>query len=52
MRPFTWHPDDLFVANYKRLYDRFNILKIRIDSTALGLPRNWEPVFNTSVSAD
>jgi hypothetical protein len=52
MRPFTWHPDDLFVANYKRLYDRFNILKIRIDSTALGLPRNWEPVFNTSASAD
>lgn len=36
MRPFTWHPDECFVRNYKMLYDRFNE-KWRVDSTALGM---------------
>ena len=46
MRPFTWHPDDSFVKNYKRLYDRFK--GIRVDSTALGLPPDGEVRFETS----
>ena len=38
MRPFTWCPDDLFIDNYKWLHDRFEHLKMRVDSTALGAP--------------
>lgn len=48
MRPFTWYPDDLFVKNYKRLYDKFK--GIRVDSTALGLPEDGEVIFETSAS--
>ena len=48
MRPFSWHPDDLFIRNYKRLYDRFQ--GIRVDSTALGLPPDGEVIFETSAA--
>jgi len=48
MRPFSWHPDDLFVQNYKRLYDRFK--NIRVDSTALGLPPDGRVRFETSAA--
>jgi hypothetical protein len=40
MRPFTWSPDDLFCKNYKWLFDRF--AKVRVDSTALGLPEGTD----------
>lgn len=46
MRPFTWHPSDLFVENYKRLYDQYK--NIRVDSTALGLPEDGKVRFETS----
>ena len=36
LRPFTWHPDEDFVRNYKWLYDRFSG-RWRVDSTALGM---------------
>jgi len=35
MRPFSWVPDDMFIRNYKWLYDKFNTI-YRLDSTALG----------------
>lgn len=45
LRPFTWHPDEKFVENYKILHDRFikigrvdSTVIARIDSTAIGLP--------------
>jgi len=50
MRPFSWHPDDLFIRNYKRLYDRFT--GIRVDSTALGLPPDGEVIFETSAALE
>ena len=37
MRPFTWHPDQLFIDNYKLLHDRYEKM-MRVDSTALGAP--------------
>jgi len=36
-RPFSWMPDEKFMKNYKWLYDRFNELGGRLDSTAMGL---------------
>jgi len=36
MRSFQWHPDQLFINNYKMLHDRFSA-KWKLDSTALGL---------------
>jgi hypothetical protein len=39
MRPFTWRPDELFVANWKWLHERFPNAG-EIQSTALGLPKN------------
>jgi hypothetical protein len=50
MRPFTWHPSDLFVQNYKRLYDKYK--NIRVDSTALGLPPDGEIRFETSAAPE
>lgn len=50
MRPFTWNPDDLFVQNYKMLYDRYK--NIRVDSTALGLPPDGKVRFETSASPE
>jgi hypothetical protein len=37
-RPFSWVPDDLFIKNFKWLYDRFHEVS-RLDSTAIGLSR-------------
>jgi hypothetical protein len=48
LRNFSWAPDDLFVRNYKRLYDRCKT--IRVDSTALGLPPDGELRFETSAA--
>lgn len=51
MRPFTWCPDDSFCNNYKWLFDRF--AKVRVDSTALGLPEGQdtrELIFETSAA--
>jgi hypothetical protein len=48
MRPFTWYPEDLFVTNYKWLYDKFT--GIRVDSTALGLPEDGKVIFETSAA--
>jgi hypothetical protein len=48
MRSFEWYPDDLFVQNFKRLYERFK--NIRVDSTALGLPPDGELIFETSAA--
>jgi hypothetical protein len=39
MRPFSWVPDELFISNYKRLWERFNAIGGRIDSTAIGLSK-------------
>jgi hypothetical protein len=50
MRKFSWSPDDLFVENYKRLYDKYK--GIRVDSTALGLPPDGEVRFETSAAPD
>jgi hypothetical protein len=50
LRPFTWEPDDLFVDNYKRLYDKYKA--IRVDSTALGLPPDGEVRFETSAGPE
>jgi len=41
MRPFTWHPDELFISNYKWLFDKFSA-KWKLDSTALGLSPDAE----------
>jgi hypothetical protein len=48
MRKFDWYPSDLFVKNFKRLYDRFT--GIRVDSTALGLPEDGKLTFETSAA--
>ena len=48
MRKFDWCPDDLFIENYKRLYDKYK--GIRVDSTALGLPPDGEVRFETSAA--
>jgi len=37
MRPFTWSPDQLFIDNFKWMYDKFYRLG-RVDSTAIGVP--------------
>ena len=37
MSPFTWHPDDLFIDNYKWLHDRYEKM-MRVDSTAIQAP--------------
>lgn len=50
MRPFSWHPDDLFVENYKWLFDKYEHLNMRIDSTALGLPKDGKVRFETSAA--
>ena len=41
MRPFTWVPDQLFIDNYKRLFDRYKKIG-RVDSTAIGLPEGTD----------
>lgn len=57
MRPFTWHPDQLFIDNYKMLHDRFS-RKWKLDSTALGLSPDAEErleqirAFMTSAAPD
>jgi hypothetical protein len=57
MRPFTWHPDQLFIDNYKTLHDRFS-RKWKLDSTALGLSPDAEErleqirAFMTSAAPD
>jgi len=40
-RPFTWVPDQLFIDNYKRLFDRYKKIG-RVDSTAIGLPEGTD----------
>lgn len=50
LRPFTWEPDDLFVNNYKLLYDKYKA--IRVDSTALGLPPDGKVRFETSAGPE
>ena len=45
LRPFTWVPDKAFQRNYKKLYKRYEGLRVdstviaRFDSTAVGLPK-------------
>ena len=48
MRSFGWYPSDLFIENYKMLYDKYK--NIRVDSTALGLPPDGELIFETSAA--
>jgi hypothetical protein len=48
MRPFTWCPDDLFLKNFKWLYERFETAT-RLDSTAIGLSKE-DLNFATSAS--
>jgi len=36
MRSFDWHPDQLFLDNYKWLYERFKGIS-RLDSTVIGM---------------
>ena len=50
MRSFDWHPSDTFCKNYKRMYDKFQ--GIRVDSTALGLPPDGEVRFETSAAPE
>jgi hypothetical protein len=52
LRPFSWFPSDLFVENYKRLFDQYQNLKMRIDSTALGLPEDGKIRFETSAGPE
>jgi len=41
MRSFRWHPDQLFINNYRWLFDKFSA-KWKLDSTALGLSPDAE----------
>ncbi len=41
MRPFSWHPDQLFIGNYKMLHDRYS-RRWTVDSTALGMSADPE----------
>lgn len=47
LRPFTWVPDQKFIDNYEKLYERYNKMA-RVDSTAIG----WEKRFETSVTME
>jgi hypothetical protein len=48
-RSFKWYPDDLFCKNYKWLHDKYERM-MRVDSTALGLPRDGKVRFETSAA--
>lgn len=39
MRPFTWHPDELFCKNFKELHKKFPDAR-RIDSTVIGVDKS------------
>lgn len=54
LRDFGWVPDDLFIENYKRLYDMFEEVRkqVRLDSTAIGLPPGEELKFETSAGPE
>ena len=54
MRPFTWVPGQVFINNYKLLYEKFKKIETgkRLDSTAIGLPRETIDRISFMVSAN